>query len=304
MSSRTTGSSPGWQKSSQKDCEARELSVRAVEPADVVALGSAAFGSDVDHAAALVAAGVRRAPRGCGGPSGSRRRRPRGGDLPCPFRSHGRLGLVVQQRQRAGEVAFADARHAAIVAVQTAAFQVFVLASLACRGEGVQLGLAGGALHREPYLVAVERAFGHGRAEESGVAGGEDQLGDVRVGLRILEEADDLGGQQWVEAGVEFVGEERPTTGNTDTGLPSKRASVGRAACSVNSVATRDSSCSSISERWLATRKLSSMTDLLVRQRGSRRLELFSTDFPQKTGYGEPEPCASSQYREWLGCLG
>ena len=64
------------------------------------------------------------------------------------------------------------------------------------------------ALLGEPDLIPADEPIAGRIAEDGGVVRVEHELGATRVGLRILEQADQLRDQGRVETGVEFVREQ------------------------------------------------------------------------------------------------
>ena len=127
------------------------------------------------------------------------------------------IELLVRQDWRspvsAGKVATADR---------------FLLTRIEVR-EGVQASGAIRALLGEPDLITANRPIAGRIAEDGGVVRVEHELGATRVGLRILEQADQLRNQGRVETGVEFVREQDGAVGKcfndrADKAKPDKSA--------------------------------------------------------------------------------
>jgi hypothetical protein len=66
---------------------------------------------------------------------------------------------------------------------------------------GVEAGLLLAVLLDEPDLIAAQQAA----VKDAGVVGGEDQLRAMRVGGRVMEQAEKVAHQRRLQAGVEFV---------------------------------------------------------------------------------------------------
>src|SRR4051794_37422588 len=115
-------------------------------------------------------------------------------------------GPPTPPQQCLGE-ALVDERDATVTAPQVAALPILVLTRLDV-GERIQRRLAEAVLLDEPDLVALEDVLAVAAAEQARVVSGEDQLCAARVRLRVLEEPEEAGGEQGVEAGVDLVHDE------------------------------------------------------------------------------------------------